>query len=112
MWFCNMCTGEVAKMLQGQGTKPDGIERTNQAYDNKLAEVTRKLDKVSETMLKMIEILAKKEENLDIVIEEKVGNYMDERREKEEMSSILFFTTSQKQRVKMLKTRKCMTSMR
>ncbi len=39
MWFCNMCTGEVAKMLQGQGTKPDGIESTNQAYDNKLTKM-------------------------------------------------------------------------
>ncbi len=42
-------------------------------------------------MLKMIEVLAKKDKNLDIVIKEKVVKYMDERKEKEKRECNLIF---------------------
>ncbi len=91
MWFCNTCTGEVSRMLRGISL-PNITEKGHDCSSaSKLEDVTRKLDRVTETMQKMVDVLAKRDENLDRVVEAKVSKYMEEKSEKEKRECNLIF---------------------
>ena len=79
MWVCNACTAEVVKLLKGIPT-----QSSDRKVDSvSLQEVVMKLDHVADTMNKMAEQMAKRDSNLEKVIEVKVNQYMEERDEKD-----------------------------
>ena len=70
MWFCNACTAEVVKLLKSTPT-----QSSDRKVDSvSLQEVVMKLDHVADTMNKMAEQMAKRDSNLDNVIEVKVNH--------------------------------------
>ena len=79
MWFCNACTAEVVKILKGMPT-----QSADRMVDSvSLQEVVNKLDHVADTLNKMADQMAKRESNLENVIETKVSQYMEEKDEKD-----------------------------
>ena len=79
MWFCHACTAEVVKLLKGIPT-----HSTDRKADSVgLQEVVLKLDHVAETMNKMAEQMAKRDRDMETVIEGKVNQYLEEKDEKE-----------------------------
>ena len=83
MWFCDGCVPQIRCFLQGRPQRES--EHTNNT------ELCKKLDTVIEGFARMEKALVAKESNIEDIIEEKVGKYLSEQRDKEDRQCNLIF---------------------